>query len=473
MPSLTLDTSLIYEDIKDIIETHKDTYRAPFTITAKLHTEEKDLDTGDGLLLNGIKIVRDYVNNISDYIEIQLSLHLGTYLYDVYDYLNNIEVTLITIKQLRQGKKPFIKTDRYKAIYIADRNSALPNTINQSKEDLNQNLPITLTLQLLDRSAETIRIKTTQGNFDKAINPKNSDMSPKSFLKSIISEEADKILIENKKAIDKIYIEDPDNKEQLKAITIPSQTRIIELPEYIQNKNVGMYNAGIGCYIQSFGTDHFTFEKCFFIYSMFDPKKYDKQEYKIIFYSPVTSNISGTDITYKYEDKILKVLTYSISKIVDKKETDVMSTGSGFRSSNANSYMKKPVEMKEDGPVFKRNQLATEIVYKDRKDNLNFAMNRSVSANQFSLTSEVLQKKGNYVTIEVSNLDPEFLYPGAACKINYENKEHKVKEVYGVIHAVNITYSSSNLDMPMAYNTTHVALTSHIVLQVFVSTKED
>lgn len=467
MPSLTTEQSALYPDIADILKAHKLKYSGAFTFETKLHTVDKDLDSSDGVLLNGMTIIRDYVENMSDYIEIQLTVSLGTYLYDIYKFLDNIEVTLITHKQLYKDKKPFITKERYKAVYLVEKNSKIPTTVNQSKEDLNQNMPIVITLQLLDRSAETLRIKTTQGNFDSKINTKNKDMSPKAFLKSIISEEADKILIENKPALDNISIEEPDQTDQLKAITIPSYTRIVELPELLQEKNIGVYNAGIGNYIQTFGTDHYTFKKIFFIYSLYDAKKYDKAEYKIIFYNPTSSSMSLSEITYKNEDKVLKILPYTMSKINDNKGTNTASTGSGFRMSNANSYMKKPVEMKEDGPSFKRNSLNTEVSYKDRKDNLNFAPNKSVTGNQFSLTSEILKNAGAYITLEVGNMDHDFIYPAAPVKIVYEDTENKVKEIFGVIHKAMISYTSSSMNMSLNYNSKIVSLTSHVTLQVF------
>ena len=466
MPSLTTEQSQLYPDISDIVEAHDVKYSGAFSFETKLHTVDKDLDYTDGVILNGITIIRDYVENVSDYIEIQLSVPLGTYIYDIYKYLDNIELTLITQKQKYQDKKPFITKERYKAVYLMDKNSKIPTQVNQSKDDLNQNLPIVITLQLLDRSVETLRIKTTQGNFDSKINPKNKDMSPKAFLKSIISEEANKILIENKPPLDAISIEEPDQQDDLKAITIPSYTRIVELPEFLQEKNIGVYNAGIGNYIQTFGTDHYTFKKTMFIYSLYDPQKYDKAEYKIIFYSPASSAISLSEITYKNEDKVLRAIPYTMTKIHDDKGTNTASTGSGFRMANANSYMKKPVEMKEDGPSFKRNSLNTEVTYKDRPDGLNFAPNKSVSNNQFSLTSQILRTAGAYITLDVGNLDHDFIYPGA-CKVMYEDNENKIKEVLGVIHKAFINYSSSSMNMPLNYNSRVIALTSHTTLQIF------
>jgi protoporphyrinogen oxidase len=81
-----------------------------------------------------------------------------------------------------------------------------------------------------------------------------------------------------------IDIEEPDNKDKLKAITLPTNTRIIEIPEIIQEKNIGVYNGGLGCYIQKFGTDYFTYKKNLFIYSLFNDEKFKTADFKTIFF---------------------------------------------------------------------------------------------------------------------------------------------------------------------------------------------
>jgi hypothetical protein len=466
MSASTLDQSKLYPDISDIMKKHSNKYNAIFNFETKLHTVAKDLDYSDSVLLTDIYIIRDYIENMTDYIEVKISIPLGTFLYDVYDNLDNIEVTLITTKQLTNNNQQFTVKERYKAAYILEKNTGIPNTISQTKADLNNQMPIVITLQLLDRSAETVRIKTTQGNFDMSVN-KNKDMSIATFLKSVISEQTNKILIENKPSIDNFNIEETDNKDNLKSITIPSGTRIVELPDYIQNNNIGVYNGDTGIYIQKFGTDYFTYKKCLFIYSLYNNKKYDKAEYKIMFYSPLASSASVTDNTYKYKDKILRVLPHNITKINDNKETTVMSEGCGFKTSNSNSFMKKPIDMKASGPSFKKDSLTSEVIFKDRKDGLNFAPNKQISGNQFKLTAELLKKNGNYITIEVSNMDHDFIYPGAKCKMLYEGKGGKITEVFGVIHKALITYSNSNLNLAMNSNSRTISLTSHISLQVF------
>ena len=469
-PSMTVESSVLFPDISEILKDYgKDCFRGNFEVTVKLHTELKDLDVRDGISVNKISVLRDYVVNMGDFIEIELNIPLGNLVYDVYDYLENIEVTLTTIKQLHKSKTPFYHTERYKAVFLADKNNTIPSVCNITRADLNQQMHYVLTLQLLDRSAEVMRVKTTQGNFDNLLNKKNTDMSPKAFMKSLMSEEFDKILIENKPALDTIDIEDPDNKEGLGSVTLPSGTRVIEIPEYLQVKNVGVYSAGIGAYVQRFGTDHFTYKKSLFIYSVYDGNKYQKADYKVIFFVPVVSSHSTSNYTYKYKDKILKCLPNNVSKIDDIKESSAMSTGVGYRTSNAKIYMTKPVEMKPEGPVFKRNEFNSEVVLKDRSDGLNFAPNKSVTSNQFHLSSDLVSKMGKYIVIEMNNFEADFIHPGQACKINYETKNGKITELYGVIHRVAIVYSSPSINMAMNAKNNYVSLTNKVVFHIFVS----
>jgi hypothetical protein len=460
--SATLFDSKLYPDIADVIKEEKG-FTSDFKVEVKLHTELLDLGYKDGILIENLSIYRDYTENIGDYIEVQLSIPMGTFIYDVYDYLTNIEVTLIFNKQ----KNNVTNIERYKAVYLLDKNKAIPNNINYNKDDLNNQMPLSVTLQLLDRSVETLRIKTTQGNFDKVVN-KNTFSDIASFFKSIISEQANKILVESKPILDGIHIEDVDNKDSLKSVTIPSKTRVIEIPKLILEKNIGVYTGGIGVYVQKFTTDFKEFKKYIFIYSLFNSKKYDTSDHKVIFYSPVNNSASSHNYSYKYEDNILKVLTLSITNIEDAKESRLMSYGSGFRLSNANSYMKKPVIITDKGIRFKKDQLVTEIVSKERADGLNFAVNKGVGSNQFSVMSEILERDGSYVDIQVNNLDADLIPPGAKCKIMYEGKED-IDEIYGVIHSVYTNYTSQSNVKLMNYNNPTVSLTTNTHIRVFIT----
>lgn len=421
---LNTSSSRIIEDINDIVK-NKPSVKASIDIEIKLHTEVSDLNYEDGVYLDGIFIQKDFANNITDYIEINLKVGLGTYIYDIYDYLHNIELSLIYVDQLSEKI-----IERYKAVYLKDSNSRIPVILNASKTDLNQQPAVNIKLQLLDRSAEIMRIKTTQGNFDAGLNGKSTI---ENFFKSIIGDQASKLSIENKPCLDAIDIEKPDNTNPVTSITLPSGTRVIDIPNFYQSKSAGVYNGGIASYIQTFNG-----RKTFFIYSLYNSKKYENQDYKVIFYSPLDASLIRHDKTYEYKDKVLKVLVEPIVGLEDERETGLMSSGSGMRVSNANSFMKKPVDITEDGPKFNSTSLNTEIVLKDRTDGLNYAPVSSCrsSTNLFNKTSVALKTDGIELELRWYNSNTKFIYPGQACKIIYEGKDNKLIERYGVIQSI-------------------------------------
>jgi len=94
--AVSYDQSRLSLDINDVIAPFDDSsYHQYFLFEAKLHTVDKDLTIEDGIAVNNIKILRDYIDNVSDYIEIGVIIPQGTFIYDVYDKLDNIEFTLI------------------------------------------------------------------------------------------------------------------------------------------------------------------------------------------------------------------------------------------------------------------------------------------------------------------------------------------------------------------------------------------
>lgn len=466
--AVSYDQSRLSLDINDVIAPFDDSsYHQYFLFEAKLHTVDKDLTIEDGIAVNNIKILRDYIDNVSDYIEIGVIIPQGTFIYDVYDNLENIEFTLICKKQLG-GKSNTIKT-RYRAIYLLDKNKNYSNIYNQTKEDLNQLAPIIITLQLVDRSVEVIRLKTTSGSFDPTVN-KNKDMSITNFLKSVISTETNKILIENRPSLEALDIEPPDNTEPLQSLTIKSNTRVVELADYIQEKNIGIYTGGVGTYIQTFGTDYTTFKKTYFVYSLYNTTKYDKSKYKMIIYVPNMSTTSlASTVSYKYKDLTLKVLSFKTNRIEDNKDSLVMSYGTGFKSSSARSIMKKPVELDENqNPVFKQENFVTNIVYADRQDGINYSPNLGVTANHFKNIADTLKRKGNYITFEINHLDPDFICPGAKVKIAFENKNSNIYNVYGVVHSCYILYTREPVSTVTILTNATAELYCKMAVNVFV-----
>ena len=469
---LTALNNPLSQDIEDIVRApaYPDTNSSSMSYEVILHTEEKDLDHRDGVVVSGIRTHRNYVNLVSDYIEITLMILHGTYIYDVHEFLENLEVTLYKTRQFKPQGRPVVVAERYKAVYLLEHNSSNPTTSTATRELLNQNPPLAVTLQLLDRSAEATRIKTTQGSFSSSTNKTNKDMSVKSFLWGIIGSHLDRITIAGNKAFDVIDIEEPNNKEQLRSLVIPSETRILDLADYIQNKSDGVYNSGIGVFMQRFSRTPTQSEKLYSVYSIYDSSKYHTAPVKAIFYAPPTSSLSINDKTFTYEDGILRAVVNHISNLDDVAESILMSKGSGYkRGINPGIMAENPFEITDEGPKFRQEDSTVAVVYKDRADGLHYAPKVSNTTNPYKASSDLMSKMGMYVTIKANNLDIDYIYPAMACKISYIDGANQLIELYGVIHKVDMVEEQQNLDMTRLFTSSDVNLSSAMEITVFVT----
>lgn len=393
-----------------------------FKTEVVLHTPVKDITYKDGLIMREMIIDRNYEENIADYIEVRLAIPAGTFIYDIFDYADNLELTVRMQKQhhkkstIMTSREAIVSEERYKLVYLKDKNSDSNNLKNHAKEDLNQRLPIVLTWQILTRPAEALRVKTTSGNFG------NSQVKPDVFMRAVMSTESNSILIEGKPPLEVIDIQKADCRENIKDLTFMSHMRLVEIPDYLQQKSVGVYNSGLGCYIQRYYTAYDKHVTGFWMFSLFDPDKDTRVKADYHVYCPNTSNESSSYPASCFNEGTgtLLLLAQRVSHVDDDKETRVMSHQSGFRVGDAAKMLSEAAfTISKNGPIFSKKKLSTEMIYKLRSDGIQHSTNHGNYANNLHLASDVMKRQSNYMSLLFNNLDHEVIGPGKMASINY------------------------------------------------------
>lgn len=421
----------IWEDIKDIFQSGPKDVK--YELRGMIHTDKEDIPV---FKIISLDIFRDYVNHIGDRILIEFKMPLGEYMARLYPYRRHLEFSLkrIILTEGAAGKKEDseILVERYKAVFPTKENPNMGGAEVDiiDTESLNKIDVIDVKLDLLDRSIEVLRTKTTHGVF-RAV-------TPRQVMHGVIGGEANKIQIDGKPAIDAMDIAEPNNTELSKQIVIKSGVHITNLPTYLQEHMGGVYNAGIGTYIQRYKK-----KKTCFIYPLFNIKRFDEDVVaKVEFYSLPSDRLQGIDRTFKVEGQIVKILANSARKYQDSADTDYMNNGVGFKMSDANAYMKKPVKITEEGPVGKRVNLNYEVGIEERQDGLNHApmSDMPVSGNPYNEYSKVLARNVARIDLTWENADPDLIYPGMPCKYIFMMKDKKV-ELKGIISGIHILMS--------------------------------
>lgn len=450
--------------------------KSAFKIEVIVHTKDKDLGFGENIYLHALVVHRDYENNIGDHIEAQISVPGGTFIDDIFPFLENCEVTLRTQKQYTVGasKKPFVSATRYKAVYLKDKNANLPNNKLYSKNDLNQRPSFIMTLQLVDVSVEALRIKTTSGSFSVS-----GVKGVKDALATILSSEASKVLVNNKPPLDFIHVHEPDNPKELPSLTMPSFSRVIEIPDYVQDKSIGVYRSGLGCYIQRCALEPGKVSSGMWVYPLYQVKREGAETLEI--YCPSQEANLATLPGAIYKDKRYIALASKPSFQESDKEASVMSSGSGFRSADASKMMGKPVKATAKGPVFERDKLNTEVIYKEREDGANFAVNKGIYFNNFALASGLMKSKAAFMTLEIANLDHDVIRPGINIYLSLlsilpqdDKGESRKKKAYdcNVLQAV-FSYTNGNPNPLMSSHSRFTDFTSHATLKLCIEERAD
>jgi hypothetical protein len=455
------EKSVLWPDVQRVMKNGDTSLR--FEYTGELHTEKKNIKI---VKIISFEIIRDYVNSIGDQFYIEFMIGLGDYAIDLYPFRNNLEFTLFSreltdLSDSTKKNKPK-KEERFKAVFLIEENKSIRASEYENFDifTLNVSDVVTVKLQLLNRSLEPIRIKTTGGTF---ANVTNEDL-----LKSIISSECLKITVDGKPSLDGLDMVEADNKDNQTQLLIPHSTLIVNLPIYLQGQKTGVYNAGIGSYIQSYD-DRMTW----FIYPLFNPTRLNSKKKKAIFYSVPKNRFPGIEKTYRTTQGVVYILATGGKGYRSTGETDMMNSGAGYRMTDSRSIMKKPVEMTADGPVANRNQLNHEVATIQRKDGLNYApiASRPISSNPFLQSSQVLQRRGARIDFTWINAKPSLLYPGMPCQFIFLDKDDKAKEVDGILLFVHCYTEMSGKGLMTSSHTTSCQITLFVAEMEEVATE--
>lgn len=441
MSLIDIEKSPIWKDVKAVI--HSGPTKTSFEYRVLIHTEQEDINV---MKLISFDIERDYVNNIADRTIVQLHLPLGDYVKRIFPFRFNMEVTIKRI-QLEDDKvaenlkeKPYI--ERYKAIFLPNDNPkvAASQYDGLDLETLNKKEFITLKLEIFNRSLEVLRVKTTSGIFRKS--------STADIMEAVLVTESKKITIDGKPALDGLEIVPSNNKAKRDHVNIPSFTKIINLPTFLQEKMGGIYPEGIGTYFQVWDS-----KKMWFVYPLYDTGRFKSGSPNLCIFAIPNHKLPGINRTFKKEGTTLNIVATSSKQYSDDGEVNFMNEGVGFRMADARAFMTKPVEMKEDGPVGKRTSLNHEAAIKDRDDELNYgpATDQRISQNPYQEYAKLAYRNTARVDVVWENCKHELIYPGMPCKYIFLEND-KMVELEGVVLFM---HTLVNLSGPISTSVKH------------------
>ncbi len=423
--AISIEKSSMWKDISAVLNSNYNYTHIVYQ--GVIHTELEDYPV---LAITTIDIVRDYLKNIGDHINIIFILSMGDYAVRFYPFKNNLEMTLTLSyspnnnNPTRIPPKPF--KQRYKLVFLPDNNLHLDTSdaSMMDKQTLDLLEPVTVRAQLLDRALEPLRIKMTSGIYP--------NIKQETLLRSVLGQQSNLILVDGKPCLDAIDIFPPDNTDLQYHIVIPSNTRVVDIPQYLQEDMNGVYSSGLGSYLQTYNN-----KKTWFIYPLYNTNRFNDtrtSDIKATFYFLPKFRYRGIDNTYTVNGNNITILCSSDKSYQDDGETQYMNKGVGFQQADARAFMGKPVVMSETGPKGNPAQLSTLVANASRDDGLNYAPNsrEGISSNPFKQYSDISKRNVSRIDMVWEYSDPSLIYPGMPCQFVYlEN--NTLTTIYGVI----------------------------------------
>jgi hypothetical protein len=434
--TINYEKSAIWADVKKVMKGN-----GVSSLTKRkgtIHTKFKDFNV---MHIASLDYIRAYTKNMSDSIHITFTVSMGDYVYNIYPFRDNLEMTITTatLESSSSKSKPIPSVERYKAIFLIKENQIVTSSQlgGVDKATLDLTGVIEVKLQLQNRSAEPLRIMTISGT---AKNVKVGD-----FLPSILYNEATKVMVDGKPSIDGIDMVTSSNTKVIPHVVLKQGTLLRKIPFILQNDVAGVFSADIGSYIQNYKG-----KMLWFLYPLYDLTRFSAAVDKMVIYALPEGIYGGIDNTYITDGGLLSVLATSTKRYSDHGEANLMDHGVGFRMTDASAFMKKPIQIDANGPIGNPTNLNSYVGAKQREDGLDYApvSEKGISSNLMAEYSKISAKMVSYVDIVWEHSDFTLIYPGMPCQYVYlENG--KVVRLNGVVHHIHAYIrSTGNILMP-------------------------
>jgi hypothetical protein len=395
-----------------------------------------------------LSIDRDYLKMFADVTVLTVKMGLGDYARIIYPNRQALELTLnkypLTENSGQTLKNQTVQYGIYTAVLLDNGRSP---TVGQGAESntieaLNISQIVEVSFQLIEKSVEKLRTVMV-GTIGLSTNPER-------LLSSLITGAIGKLKLPTPQSVRGLEIYPPDNKDVRGQIPITQGTRLVDLPDFLQ-KRVGLYNSGVGTYIQN-GFWH--------VYPVYDTSNFNHSKKTLTVYVLPKRKFSNIERTFMVTGDHCEVLATGETSFKDDNGSNYLNTGNGVRFADASKIMDGAMSISGNKVHVSRNNANFELKSDDIVGGINYASvsDRRITSNPFIELSRLAAKNGGEFVCVWENSDASILVPGMAVKIIYFD-ESKVKQIYGVLHSSKtISVHASGFKSERFINTTRLSI---------------
>lgn len=369
-----------------------------------------------------IDIQRLYDEHFADHVLLDVTVPLGTFTSMIMPNKEELTVSITRIPlgevQLSDDIDDEVVVKRYRAIItnetlhtVTSDSGVLENPENANLSDI-----VRFEIQLLDIGLEEIRLREVGGIY--------RDEIPGNVIKYILTDLSNDLNLAEEDAILGVDMVEPDNRLVSKHVIIPHGTKPQDIPALIQDECGGVYNTGIGCYLQN---------GIWYVWPEFNVKRFDSGTKTLTIINLPPNRYPGVERTYRTTDNQVIILSTGEVTQKDFSHHGQLNKGSGTRFAHGDRIMDGYGVVKDNKFFLDRSKNLTEVNLINRP-NYSVAPTsyKRITNNLFSETSRIAKRQGSFVNLVWENSQPELLYPGMPVKLLFLDKD-EIVEVEGVL----------------------------------------
>lgn len=378
-----------------------------------------------------VSVERDYRNNVSDVTYLRLLMGAGTRDSLLY---NEREGLLLVLWRRRLGEVAEDSDGSDESSEDADdvehffyrgairdlRFGILEGEtiVSSNADDADMAGQVLVDVQVYPLMIEELRFMSTGGIF--------KDAMVGDVLKGLATHTLAQTITTTAPVIKGVDMVESDNKEPRTRVVVPHGTPILELAEYLQTKEGGIYDHGMGSYIQ---------DEHWYIWPLYHLKRLEKVEATLTIINITENRLPGIERTYYVKDKAVVMISTNRIKHRDTSESARSNLGKGFRYLKADRLLNEFFKLTPDGKTWKievdRKENVNEVVFNPTKDihqklgtvhitrtkqNLISNSPLGASTNPHIHSSMVAARVGSYLAVGWDNSRPELILPGMPVK---------------------------------------------------------
>jgi hypothetical protein len=417
-----------------------------YTWEVTVHTPEKNLKPLNAMSIN---FIRDYSGGFGDEITISTLFGRGTFAHQILPFREKLEVTLKRIPTNEavdtENAEGDIQAERFTALLVGDFVSPSLGQGREAKDEFSLNAAgiEDIHFQLQDKACEQLRVLMA-GGIGRKTNVQN-------YLTTIIARDTANLKVNGERALKGVDMIDADNKDVKEQIVVTQGTRLVDLADFIQ-KRVGVYNSGLGSYIQN---------GYWYIFPLYDTTEFNRRVKTLTMLVVPENKMSNVERTFRTEAGSTTILVTGKTAFRDDAGSNYQNYGNGVRFAHAGKLMDANSATADNKTKVTRGQNNGEFVTDESTLKYAPVASNRITANPFPSLSLQASKRGGMFRAIWQNSDHSLVYPGMVVKIVY-SEDDAMKDVYGIVHGlIHVSHKPGGLTSPR--------YTNQSVIDVFVN----